>query len=333
MRKNIAEIAIVALVIFVILALITSRADGGEEQKSFAQPRARGVVPVVEQEESAPAESAPHHDEETYPYADCWQKDASNSRWMTSLDIDLASLLEAYPVNRLSTYDGLIANYKAKIKEQFNKKDFTALNWSRFGRLNYIYLVDIPEAAIIDMPIEEAIAVDEAYALYDRSSNVIYLFPGFLTLSENARETILYREIIRSLFDVNDNLYFVEGMAETMAIIATENYGFVGYCGSVYGALCLIKIYGIQVINSVADGSIETLIDASTKPSMGAKLNDALGAIDATYIVDYVMTNEALYVATDILSRAAEHEGANIQSILDEAHDIYFFDADLSAFQ
>lgn len=243
---------------------------------------------------------------DTYKYADAWDP----------ADVILHSQGHTDELDRYSKpIDVDLAPFKSTIRDYFSKNaNSELLDWENFNQVEQVYAVGTDNVTDIYQMSEEFLSVMVGYrAMWDGSTNSIYLFPEFYELSAETQAYAIIHELLHSAFSTGHDSYsrLEEGVVDLYADNIMSELSLdcsPVYVGEVMAVGWLIEIFGENAIfTATRNATFDALIDGSTKDGMEAKLSTALVMVhngghghDLTELVN---------VEYDILAHLAKNKG------------------------
>jgi uncharacterized lipoprotein YehR (DUF1307 family) len=139
----------------------------------------------------------------------------------------------------------------------------------------------------MDAPSNISYGAQYYYALASTEVGEMYLFPGYFSAPEkNQLQALTHALMLAALSTApGESSQLNEGLAEYYTSMFMDNVGYTMeetiYPHQMTAAIWLITVFGEDaVVNAARENKLEELIDTYTKPGMGAKLEEALNAIN-----------------------------------------------------
>lgn len=237
-----------------------------------------------------------------YKYADRWDVDKDFNIHFINVDEDISN---KYGV-LTEQYDPLISEIKESVAT--NMKEYEFLKWDEFSNVKTAKIINLSDDEIEALPEDEKTVFNTTTCFY--KNGVINILPNFYLFDEDYQRGTLTHEILHSLipFDSDAIDRYNEGIVDYFMCKITNNPSNISYANEYETIVWLINTYDEKtVLKAICQGKLEELIDSSTKPRMGEKLNYAL-AITGT-MADGIDYRKLFNVQLDILCHLTANEG------------------------
>ena len=262
--------------------------------------------------------------ETSYKYADKWEPSNQETGGYEPTE-------EFYSLSTSVNNKDVMA-VKNAVQECFKELNFDWENYEEVDKVNYVS--PRSEEDLRKMSPEMAIMIYSYYAMYSDETKEIYLFPSFFDggIDNNMQAHVVAHELIHALISTGHKNYsqLEEGVVDHYATVFMNSKGLntePTYFIENGVVEWLITVFGEdEIISATREGRLHQLIDGSTKPGMGEKLDAALSEIYNCQNLEEV--SERLNVVYDILAHVANHVEDNekrstLQRLLQEANYVF----------
>ncbi|MBR6505786.1 hypothetical protein IKT18_03065 [Candidatus Saccharibacteria bacterium] len=213
--------------------------------------------------------------------------------------------------------------------ERIFQRDFGKLNmnWDNLMRITKAMQVAMDVGDMEDAPSDISYGAQFYCATCNTEVGEMYLFPGYFSAPEKRQLQALTHVLTRAALstETDESSQIREGLAEYYTSKFMDNVGYkmeeTIYPHQMTAAIWLIAVFGEDtVVNAAREDRLEELIDSNTRPGMGAKLEEALNAINLGG--DQNRATNAIY---DILANVTVGAGKKLEDVdylLDYVNDL-----------
>ena len=207
-----------------------------------------------------------------YRYADSYSVDIVS-------EPDEAFWNEIYEYSEETELGSTLAILEDSFELYFQDLDLDWANLKALSEARVVFFDNREELQKISITTLESLQRD--YALYNSETNSIYLLPKFLNADTSTQMYILVHELAHAALASKSTTHAEEGIADYYASVYMRRSGIdapsFAYPNEMVVAMWLFSVFGEnEVIQAVRSGELYALLDGSTKPGMGKKLDDAL---------------------------------------------------------
>ncbi|MBR6505787.1 hypothetical protein IKT18_03070 [Candidatus Saccharibacteria bacterium] len=206
-------------------------------------------------------------------------------RYADHCNIDITALPdevfwnEIYEHSEEAGLQDVLAILEDSFELYFQDLDFDWDNLRALDTARVVLVNDREELQKLSVTTLESLQRD--HALYDSKNNAIFLLPKFVSADSTMQVYILVHELVHAALASKTTPHIEEGLADYYASVYMRRAGMevsgFAYPQEMVVTMWLFSVYGEkEVIQAVRTGEIYSLLDNSTKPGMGKKLDDAL---------------------------------------------------------